>query len=308
MSNEPHLILRPLAKLVAPHQQGDLLEALLTNVSDEEVEKCADRVRLRTPGHVSPSELLLQEAARVLPKAAGFLRRSPVEVRRRLGGCSLELVSLAAQQALAVYETEKRRARDEAERVRQAERMAKVTVTPEAVENAKARAKRARRAGAKMCAELQLLLEKVDPEVTHLAVSSDESDPELVARALERFADEAARLLQQENPAVRARAMLFGLDGLVAQSWRHEAVALREAVVEHEELLQTSRRRSPQEDLSPLDDHELRWGIGTAVILLGHIVEAFVGGNRTERRIPKLHSTLYAPSTRRRGRRTAPRA
>lgn len=316
MPAEPTTILRPLAKLVATHQQDVLLDALLGDTSDAEIVRRAERIRFRAIGAITPAELVLQEAARVLPKAATFLRRSPAEVQRRLGGCTLALVAVAAQQALSIHDTQRQRELEEEthRRQRATRHLAEATVSPEVVEQAQARMQRARREGAQRSLEIERLLTKVDAETPKVAVPRNEPDPGAVARALERCAEVGTELLRRGDEALLARAMLFGLDGATVQSWRHDAANLRDTIAEHEEALRVSRASprgatAPQTDGGPLfDEGDVLHAIGTAVILLSHVVEAFEAGHRVDRKIPKLTSLVHSSAGTKRRRRPTSRA
>lgn len=304
MSRVPHKkTLSRVARSVPLQSRRQLLDAVLPHhLEEEDLLAYTKRLKGRAIAGQHPYRSVLDEVCRVLPKAAGFLRRATPGQRQALGGVSMALLALTAHEGLdalelaSKWEHEQRRAQLSRQREQAAQAMER-----EGVERSKRQASDHRSECLRMCKEIRRLLEKVADCDVRLGLGSKpraRPNTSQVVGELGRLADLGDDLINHELEPVRARAFLFGLNRAAVRAWRQRAEALVEAEAAHQRAEEERRKqeRGEEKEASPLEELELELDtvLAQTVVLLTLVVEGFASGQRVDRTLPRINTTISA--------------
>jgi hypothetical protein len=263
--------LRPKGPIPEPVQRGSRLLATLGRPGPEELDAVLEGVQgeevLAAASHIGAMELALI-AMGVYSTAHETTGSCTRDQRMKLRGCSLPLIALGLDQALALHNM----TRELSERTR--------------VQDVAKQGLAQRTADVEMqCGQARALLVKVAP--SDVAKSFAELPPPGgPSQELESIATVARRLLQEAPAAVLVRARLYGvdrefIDGLaqLAEELRECEKAAHRAVFTDEQWA-TLRRA-----------HVATW------TLVNHFLDAFVLAHKLDKQIPPLPFTLQRPGS-----------
>lgn len=323
MARVPHKkTLSQIARSVPLQSRRQLLDAVLPReIEEEDLLTFTKRMKGRAIAGRHPYRSVLDEVCRVLPKAADCLRRATPAQRQALGGVSMALLALTAHEGLDVlevaskWEQEQRREQLDRQRAQAAQAMER-----EGLERTKRQAGDHRSECLRMCKEIRRLLDKVADRDVQLGLGTlPRSRPTTsqIVGELGRLADLGDELIDHELEPVRARAFLFGLNRAAVRSWRQRGEALVEAEEAHEraEHEQQEKERGAGEQVSTLAqlEAELDVVLAQTVVLLTLVVDGFASGQRVDRTLPRINTTITARALlgdgekKRRGRRSTGR-
>ncbi len=304
MPRVPHKkTLSQIARSVPLQSRRQLLDAVLPHdLEEEDLLAYTRRLKGRTIAGRHPYESVLDEVCRVLPKASDFLRRATPGQRQALGGVSMALLALTAHEGLDVLEVASQWSQEQRreELARRREHVA-AAMQREGLERSKRQAGDHRSECVRMCKEVRRLLEKVADRDVRLGLGMKprmRPTTSQIVGELGRLADLGDELIDHEVKAVRARAFLFGLNHAAVRSWRQRGEALLEAEAEHDRAEEERREkeRGGGQTVTTLQEleNELDLVLAQTVVLLTLVVEGFASGQRVDRTLPRINTTISA--------------
>jgi hypothetical protein len=244
----------------------DLLAALLDGVSEAQLR---DREQ-----NAPPTPELLARAVSDVGKAYEHWQRLSVEQRRKLRGISIPLFAVAVDQARHLVQLHAQHERNVAEH-----------------EEAKAREQKLILEAQQVCAQTKGLLLKVAGGRPSIQIAlnekvADANSPYAMICNLKYLAEASKSLIQLPAPAVRGRALLYGMDRAFVESLNSLAEELRA----EDEKVAAHPSKLPGRD-SMGRARAMLWS------LLNHIAEVFSAAHNIDPSTPVLRPvTAGAPS------------